>query len=169
MTKIELRQIDGANWRECADLKVAPSQESFVTPNAVSLLEAAYDDELKEYLHPLAVYAPDDGDKMVGFVMYEDSSSPDVAGRGVYFIWRLMVGEHYQGRGYGRAALSALLQLLTSFEDCRQVGVTYDKKNVVAHKLYAGLGFIQVQRNAGDQTIGINDENEQLTAVFRKP
>lgn len=168
MAKIELREINSANWRECADLKVAAAQESFVTPNAVSLLEAAYDDELKEYLHPLAVYDDEKDKKMVGFVMYEDSQSPDVAGRGVYFIWRLMVGEQYQGRGYGRQALSALVELLTNFEDCREIGVTYDKKNSVAHNLYTSLGFVQIRRRAGDQTIGINNENEQLTAVFRK-
>jgi diamine N-acetyltransferase len=166
MSKVELRKINGTNWRECADLKVGAAQESFVSSNAVSLLEAGYDDELKDYLHPLAVY---DGDKMVGFVMYEDANSPDVAGRGVYFIWRLMIGEQYQGQGYGRAALTALLQLLTSFADCREIGVTYDKKNLVAHKLYTGLGFVQIERRADDQTIGISDENEQLTAVFRKP
>jgi diamine N-acetyltransferase len=162
MAKIELRKIDSANWRECADLKVAAGQESFVSPNAVSLLEAAYDEY---YLHPLGIY---DSDKMVGFLMYEDGLAPEIGGNGVFYIWRLMVGEQYQGRGYGRAALTALLEHLTGLEDCREIGVTYDKKNEVAHQLYASLGFVQIQRSAGDQTIGIDDPNEQLTAVFRK-
>jgi diamine N-acetyltransferase len=55
-----------------------------------------------------------DGDELVGFVMISDDipqatldADDDVVGP--YFLWRLLIDARYQGRGYGRAALDAVV------------------------------------------------------------
>ena len=51
---------------------------------------------------PMAIY----WDKqVVGFLLLEiDKDEAE------YFIWRIMIGQQYQGRGYGRKALEVLIK-----------------------------------------------------------
>jgi diamine N-acetyltransferase len=95
--EVTLREITKENWREVVRLKVAPHQEPFVASNAMSIAEAHFNPDFAWFR---AIYA---GDVPVGFLMLQD----DVAQHG-YFLWRLMIGEPYQGRGYGRKALELL-------------------------------------------------------------
>jgi diamine N-acetyltransferase len=92
--KVTLREITKDNWRDILRLKVAPYQEQFVASNAMSIAEAHFNPEVAWFR---AIYA---GDVPVGFLMLED----DVV-RQEYFLWRFMIDEQYQGRGYGRKAL----------------------------------------------------------------
>ncbi|NDJ19458.1 GNAT family N-acetyltransferase [Myxacorys almedinensis] len=92
--EVTLREITKENWRDILCLKVAPDQEQFVASNAMSIAEAHFNPEVAWFR---AIYA---GDVPVGFLMLED----DIAQQ-EYFLWRFMIGEQYQGRGYGRKAL----------------------------------------------------------------
>ncbi|AFY99417.1 GNAT family N-acetyltransferase [Calothrix sp. PCC 6303] len=92
--EVTLREITKDNWRDILRLKVAPYQEQFVASNAMSIAEAHFNPEVAWFR---AIYA---GDVPVGFLMLED----DVV-RQEYFLWRFMIDEQYQGRGYGRKAL----------------------------------------------------------------
>ena len=96
---VTLRPIDDANREQVLALAVAPHQERFVSDVPDSLQEAA--DEPDGRARPFALC---DGDLVVGFVML----SHDVGDETAYFpnyLWKLLVDERYQGRGYGRAAL----------------------------------------------------------------
>jgi GNAT superfamily N-acetyltransferase len=96
---VTLRPIDDDNREQVLALAVAPHQDRFVSGVADSLQEAA--DEPGGRARPFALC---DGDLPVGFVML----SHDVADETVYYpnyLWKLLVDERYQGRGYGRAAL----------------------------------------------------------------
>ncbi len=92
--EVTLREITKENWRDILRLKVAPHQEQFVASNAMSIAEAHFNPEVAWFR---AIYA---GNVPVGFLMLED----DVAQQD-YFLWRFMISEQYQGRGYGRKAL----------------------------------------------------------------
>ena len=101
---VTLREVTAETLRPILALAVAPEQASFVATNAQSIAEA--------YFHPeawfRAVYA---GDEPVGFLMLHDEHLlPEPRERGFYFLWRLMLDARFQGRGYGRAALNALVQ-----------------------------------------------------------
>jgi diamine N-acetyltransferase len=128
---ITLREITRENWRECARLKVAEHQQRFVASNAVSLAQSKYEPENV----PLAVY---DDSVMVGFVMYAEE---DYGLAKVWFIQRLMIGQQYQGRGYGRAAMEALLQRLTGAPGYEAVLISFVPENEAARALYTSLGF----------------------------
>lgn len=70
----------------------------FVAPNAISLAQALF----SKVAWYRAIYA---GRAAVGFLMLFDN--PDEP---VYFLWRFMIAEPFQGRGYGRQALERLVE-----------------------------------------------------------
>jgi diamine N-acetyltransferase len=130
MSQITLQEITAETWRQCARLKVHSDQENFVAPNVYSLAQSKYEPGLL----PLAVY---DGETMVGFVMY--SEQPYEPGK--YFIFRVMVGAEFQGKGYGRAAMRALIERMQALPNCQQIVLSYEPENAVAERLYERLGF----------------------------
>jgi diamine N-acetyltransferase len=100
---ISLRPITDANRQEVEALRVSPAQEQFVSDVVESLQEAA------EYpgAHAMywAVYAEE---TPVGFVMIADEvDSPDYIPQ---FLWKLLIDERHQGRGYGKATLDLIVE-----------------------------------------------------------
>ena len=128
---VTLRDITRENWRECARMRVAPTQVHFVASNLFSLAQSKYEPECV----PLAVY---DDEQMVGFVMYR----PEDHGLAkIWFIDRLMIGEGHQKKGYGRAAMCALIDRLRSQAGYTAILISFVPENAVAKKLYSDLGF----------------------------
>ncbi|KAA3663772.1 MAG: GNAT family N-acetyltransferase [Chloroflexi bacterium] len=82
---VTLREITKETVRSIIDLKVAPAQDNFVAPNAVSIAQAHFDD--KAWFR--AIYADE---TPVGFVMlFDDAEKP------FYYLWRYMIDAKYQG------------------------------------------------------------------------
>lgn len=94
---ITLEPITAANHRDVLRLKVAPGQERFVAPNAVSLVQAAFSTRA----WPRAIAA--DG-VLVGFAMLELEQDGGV------YLWRMMIGAEHQRRGHGTAALDRIVE-----------------------------------------------------------
>lgn len=128
---VTLRDISRDNWRECARMRVAPAQANFVASNLYSLAQSKYESECV----PLAVY---EDEQMIGFVMYR---SEDHGLAKIWFIDRLMIGEGHQRKGYGRAAMIALIDHLRSQKGYNAILISFVPENVVAKKLYSDLGF----------------------------
>jgi diamine N-acetyltransferase len=58
-----------------------------------------------------------DVERLVGFVMISDGVTQEVLDAhddfvGPYFLWRLVIDEHDQGKGYGRATIDAVVDYL---------------------------------------------------------
>jgi len=96
-TAVRLEPISEDNVRAVFDLKVAAGQEDFVASNAWSLAQAVAE---AASAWPRAIVA---GDEVVGFLMLE--IDPEEEDGRPFWLWRLMVGEAYQKRGFGSAAL----------------------------------------------------------------
>jgi diamine N-acetyltransferase len=96
---LSLREVTTANLREVLRLRVAPAQERFVAPNAVSVAEAYFHRDVAWFR---ALYA---GEAPVGFLMLEDR--PEEAS---YHLWRFMVDARYQGMGLGARGLHLLIE-----------------------------------------------------------
>lgn len=126
---VTLRDITRHNWRECVNLTVRPDQRHYVATNAVSMAQARYEPEWI----PLAVY---DDATMVGFVMYGISPEDHQ-----HWILRVMVDTAHQGKGYGRAAMRALLARMRADPSCDEMFISYEADNAVAEALYLSLGF----------------------------
>ena len=129
MDHIELREITMENFHDCINLSVADHQRTFVAPNVYSLAEAKADG----VSNPRAIYADD---QMVGFTMY--CFEPE---SGIGYIDRLMVAAEHQGQGYGRAAMTEVIELLQSTPGCRWIRTSFEPTNAVANSLYESLGF----------------------------
>lgn len=131
--KIELREITEENKKECCSLKVNPAQLKYIASNEASLKEA---EENAEVALPFAIYADE---KMVGFTMFafdENNEDPDDK----YWLWRFMIDESLQGKGYGRLALR---EIVTYFRDNGADIITLSTKdsNKGALALYHDFGF----------------------------
>jgi diamine N-acetyltransferase len=125
---IDLRDITRDNFRKCIDLKVAENQTRFVATNVMSIAQS----KVMPELIPLGVY---DGDEIVGFVLY----GPD---GGKWWLVRLMVGEAHQGKGYGKAAIHALIaRLRREAPECGELYLSYVPGNERAERLYREMGF----------------------------
>jgi diamine N-acetyltransferase len=94
---VTLREITADTVDAILGLRVRDDQ-AFVATNAKSIAQAHFHPEIAWYR---AIYADD---TPVGFVMLSDDP-----GIPEYYLWRLMIDERFQGRGYGRRAMGLLI------------------------------------------------------------
>lgn len=126
---VELREVTKETVRAVSILQVAPDQRGFVAPNAVSFAEAMF--EPKAWFR--AVVADD---APVGFVMLSvDVDTPE------YYLWRFMIDARYQGRGYGRAALDAVVSHVRTLPGATELLVSWVPGPDGPEAFYLGLGF----------------------------
>lgn len=138
---VELREITVENWEECIALRVSEAQRGMVASNVYSLAQAKVQPECV----PLAVYADD---TMVGFVMYALDRDD-----GNWWIYRLMIDERYQGRGYGRAALRCTIGRIRQEPVCPRIMISLKPDNVAARALYRSEGFVETGQRIGGEDV----------------
>ena len=131
---ITLRDITGDNYFQVLDLKISPEQEAakFVSPVVRSLADAWFYRE-EGITYPKAVYADED---LVGFIMYDlDPEEQQV------FIWRFLIDQRYQGKGYGRQTIEAVVEMAKQQTQMTKVVADYVDGNEPMKKILLGLGF----------------------------
>lgn len=114
---VTLRAITDHSRQAVLSLRVAAGQEGFVDGVARSLRDAAEHPEFAPW--PRAVYA---GERPVGFVLLADGvaeGSPDLPWP--FYLWRMLIDNRFQGCGYGRAALDAVVAHLRSRPGAREL------------------------------------------------
>lgn len=129
MEEISLRPLTKDNWENAIALNVREDQKHFVASNLYSIAEAHFHPELT----PMGIYA---GETMVGFLMW--GLEP---GKDRWWLVRLMIDEHYQGKGYGRAALLQVIRLMRQSSGCDRIYLSYEPENITAEMLYKSFGF----------------------------
>jgi diamine N-acetyltransferase len=100
---ISLRPITDANRDAVEALAVTPAQRRFVSGVRESIREAEEEPDAQALYW--AIY---DQETPVGFVMIADE-----VGRPEYiahFLWKLLIDERYQGRGFGTATLDLIVE-----------------------------------------------------------
>ena len=139
---VTLRPITQDNWIECIRLNVSEEQQArhWVATNTLSLAQAYGEPWWK----PLGVYADA---TLVGFVMY--GRPPDSA---VNYIQRVMIDARYQGQGYGRAAMRAVISRIRREND-GAIQLDYDLDNTVAAGLYTSLGFRPISQDEHGEVV----------------
>ena len=105
-----------------------------VAPNAVSIAQAHFQGEAWFR----AVY---DDELLVGFVMLYDPTLVDSPGEPDFFLWRLMIDRSHQGKGYGRAAVEALVEHVRSRPGARRLLVSHVKGADRLSRFYQSRGF----------------------------
>ena len=156
---IRLEKVTGRNVWDVLKLKVSESQKSFVADNETSIIEAYTAITANGYAFPFAIY---DDNTLVGFLMigfdaddYWDDA-PEIA-KGNYNLWRLMIDQTYQKRGFGKEAIKLALDFIRTFP-CGEASccwLSYEPENHVARKLYQSFGFIETGDKDGDELIAV--------------
>ena len=111
---VSLREITRDTVRKVCNLSVSEQQDNFVAPNAHSIAEAYF--EPKAWLR--AIYADE---TPVGFAMLHiDPEKP------IYYLWRFMVDQRYQGLGFGFKAMYQIMDFLrTDYPDAKEFYLSY--------------------------------------------
>ena len=99
---VSLRPLGESNREAVEALRVAPSQQRVVSGVAESLAEAA--EHPGAHAIPWAIY---DDDTPVGFAMIADEvDGPPYT---PHYVWKLLIDERHQRRGYGTATLDLIV------------------------------------------------------------
>ena len=105
---ITLREITEDNAESVLALRTTPDQERFVSTVRYSIAEAADNPQGNPWFR--AVYADD---QPVGFVMLSwdvEPQPPDI--NGPWFLWKLLIDQRHQGKGYGQEVVRQIVELV---------------------------------------------------------
>ena len=159
---VHLEELNKYNVWDILNLTVKKEQESYIAGNERSLVHAYVGNKTKGAVYPFGIF---DDDKAVGFLMIaydygevcNDPDAPEIS-KNNYFLWRLMIDQEEQGKGYGKKAVELALEFVKTFPHGRAdyCWLCYDKNNEVARKLYLSMGF---------QEIG--EQDDDINAVIR--
>ena len=143
---IKLEKITDNNKDLILSLSTTDAQKSFVADNAQSLSEAAAALDANGHAFPFGIYDEDTpvGFLMIGFGTDDDWPDPPDIAKNNYNIWRLMIDEHHQHKGFGKAAMKLALDFIRSFP-CGKADlcwVSYLPENTAAANLYRSFGFL---------------------------
>ncbi|MFS8047957.1 GNAT family N-acetyltransferase [Rhizobium sp. BR 314] len=126
---IILERVSREDYQPVLSLRPHDHQTSYVASNAESLEEA----EENPACIPLVIRA---AGEPVGFAMYALDDDD-----GNYWIYRLMIDGRFQGRGYGKAALIQIVELISEIPQCPCVVLGVHPENEKARRLYEHVGF----------------------------
>ncbi len=145
---IELRPVDENNREAVLALSVREDQP-FVAPNDVSLRQAAETNEkYPGVARPFGIYADD---KLVGFCMFAFApQAEDEDDR--YWLWRFMIDQTEQGKGYGQAALAEIVRYFKT-NGADRLFLSTEPENERGLHLYHKAGFRET---------GIIDDDEAV-------
>ncbi|SDG65558.1 diamine N-acetyltransferase [Lentzea fradiae] len=139
---VTLTAITDDNWRAVADVVPRDDQREFVPPSAARYLLLS---SREGVWHSLGICADE---AVVGHVMW--GFDPD---DGAHWVGGLLVDAARQGEGVGRAALTVLLAWLEAKPDFVRARLSYRPENAAARKLYASLGFVELDLVEDDEVV----------------
>lgn len=126
---INFKEIDKSNYNICINLKVGDHQKDYVASNAISLVQAFYEEEL----YPIGIY---NDEEMVGFILYDYDKELDG-----WSFSRFMIDINHQNKGYGTKALEKFLEFFHNKYEEENLYTSVEIDNEVAMKLYEKYGF----------------------------
>lgn len=143
---IRLQPVTAENIRDVIRLEVAPEQKAFVATNLVTMAFA--------YVDPYTPYAICAGETVVGLVAIE--YVPENPEEDRHWICRFMIGERFQGKGYGAAGMRLAMEQIAAKEDCKRILLSVVPENHRAVRFYEKLGFVDLgEEIQGEAIMGL--------------
>lgn len=132
---MKLAHITEKNIYDVMALRLKNSQETFVRDPQFSLAESYYyrDDDT------VFLFALEEQGKVVGFL----SLITEIEEKTVY-IWRIVIGDQFQSKGYGRKALRSIEDYAHSLEGYEKIVSDYVMNNVAMKHLLESEGYIEI-------------------------
>jgi diamine N-acetyltransferase len=142
---VHLREITRETVMRVTKLDAGDDRRQ-VAPNAVSIAQAHFQSEAWFR----AIYADDE---LVGFVMLFDPTLTEVPSEPDFFLWRLMIDRAHQGKGYGRAAVEALVDHVRTRPGAKRLLVSHVKSAERLGRFYSSLGFAYTGMEEGGELV----------------
>jgi len=128
-SQVTLREVTEDTVRTICDLSVKDEQKKFVAPNAVSIAQAYF----SKHAWFRAIYADE---IPIGFLMLEDRpEKPE------YYLWRFMIDANYQRMGFGRNAMTPLIQHVKTRPNATEMLTSVLQADGGPQGFYEMLGF----------------------------
>jgi len=128
---INLREITKANLISIIDLNVSKHQKDQVASNAVSIAQGHYSNSA--WFRGIF-----NDDIAVGFVMLDLIRKENKC-----FLWRFMIDKKHQGKGYGKIALTKVIDYVKSLNIFHEIKTSYVPSENSAKGFYKNFGFIK--------------------------
>jgi diamine N-acetyltransferase len=136
---VSLREVTRATLPEILSLSVKPEQAHLVATNAQSIAEA--------YFCPEAWFRAIYVDETpVGFLMLHDENLKDHPERDdFYYLWRMMIDARFQAEGFGRRALSLLIDHVKTRPNAETLLTSCHPGPENAEAFYRRCGFVSAE------------------------
>ena len=143
---INLREITSKNLKSIIDLNVKEDQKDYVALNSVSIAQGHYSKSawFKGIFND---------DRPVGFVMLDLIEEENKC-----FLWRFMIDREYQGKGFGKIALTQVIDFVRSLNLYTYIATSYVPAENGAGGFYKNFGFIESEEITKE--FGIEDSDE---------
>jgi diamine N-acetyltransferase len=144
MAEVELTAIATDDDRAAVlGLRRGPGQERFVAS-----VEDSFQDALDDPRACPRMWAVKDAasEEVVGFAMISDGIPDEVLAAaddlvGPYYLWRLLIDERRQGKGYGTATLDAIIDYVRTRPDADILWTSCSQEPDGPRPFYLGYGF----------------------------
>jgi diamine N-acetyltransferase len=154
MATVQLRDIVTEADREAVlALRRAPDQERFLGSMA-----SHFEDAIEDAKACPRMWSVHDGEQLVGFVMISDgipvatlAADDDIIGP--YYLWRLLVDEAFQGRGYGAATIDAVVVYLRTRPGADVLWTSCGQGEGTPQPFYERYGFVATGEIKWDETV----------------
>ena len=143
---INLREITSKNLKSIINLNVKEDQKDYVALNSVSIAQGHYSKSawFKGIFND---------DRPVGFVMLDLIEEENKC-----FLWRFMIDRKYQGKGFGKIALTQVIDFVRSLNLYTYIATSYVPAENGAGGFYKNFGFIESEEITKE--FGIEDSDE---------
>ncbi len=129
---IKLEIVNETTFDSVIDLSLASKDKRRVASNAYSLAQTW----LYRETHQIFPYAILISQKVVGFLLlFKDKEKQE------YLIWRLMIDQAEQNKGYGKEALRQIIAMAREDRDCHWLSASYVIGNHRMRGILESLGF----------------------------
>ena len=156
---LTLEKVTGRNVWEILQLHVKEEQQNFVAGNDISIIEAYTTITGGGSAFPFGIYydGVPVGFLMIGYDTDDSWENPPRIARNNYNLWRLMIDQRYQHKGYGKTALQLALDFINTMP-CGKADycwLSYEPENTSAKNLYHSFGFHETGEMDGEELIAI--------------
>jgi len=140
-SNVSVREVDGGNWRDVFKLSVKAEQRDFVAEPSYYLSLCAYGD----LWQPLAICLDE---QVIGFMMWAVDTDD-----GSCWIGGFIINQSHQGKGFGKQALTAVIDMLSERHGYQHFALSYQPSNLSAKHLYTSFGFLETDEWDDDEVV----------------
>lgn len=151
---ISIHDVTQENVQEILNLRVGEAQQNFIETTQQCLDEANECANFK----PVGLYADN---CLIGFAMYGYFTDGEENGR----VWldRFLIDAKYQGFGYGKTMLNAMIQKLVDEYSCNDIYLSVYEDNKAAIRLYEKFDFhFNGESDENNEKIMVKNLNGQI-------